>query len=264
MIPFVPSIVPNVLQALVLVLMFSFACAKPLRNHPAPFYLVFLAFSILMFFEKVLVGVPLLNMLGTWFASAYTGVAFYLVVMFAGAFDRKNPHVKTLLSIRSELSIIGGIIVAAHCVRVIYLPILAFTDSWDSIWGAAAPWMLAAMGVVGPLLTVCFLVPWITSFRAVRNCMTHKTWKKVQRLAYPFMILMVVQGFLLAVGHAVYLYPYAQMGIAGTTYAADFARYLVTAAVYVVFGLAYVILKVLQARKKNEKRAAEVSPSYAS
>ena len=260
MLPFVPNIVPGVVQALLLVIAFSFAFAKLLRTHPVPFYLVFLAFSVLAFFGEALAHIPALNVVVQAFSSAYTGVAFYLVVMFAGALKRTDPRVKVLLSIRSELSIIGGIVVAAHCVRVIYLPILAFSDEWGLIWGSAAPVMLLAMGVVGPLLLACFLLPWITSFKCVRRSMSHETWKKIQKLAYPFMFLMVAQGFLLAAGHAMYLLPYEQAGLLGPAWESDFTRYLVTAAAYLSFGASYALLKLGQRREREVKARQRAVP----
>lgn len=253
MLPFIPSIVPGVVQALAFVLAFSFACARPLRKHPAPFYLLFLAFAALAFLTDFLASRPVLNAVTQVLASVYTGVAFYLVVMFAGALDRRNEYVKTLLSIRSELSIIGGILVAAHCVRVAYMPILAFSDEWSLIWGDAALPMLLAVGVIGPALLACFLIPWVTSFRCIRSRMNHRRWKSYQRLAYPFMFLMVAQGFLLAVGHAVYLWPYAQAGLLGPAWDSDFVRALVTAATYLFFGASYAALKLGQARERNTR-----------
>lgn len=98
----------------------------------------------------------------------------------------------------------------------------------------------------GVPLTVCFFVPWITSFRTVRGIMEHSTWKKVQRLAYPFMALMLLQGILLSIGHAVY----AQPGGDG------FVGYVVNALAYAAIGAAYVALKL---RRRAERRAKVVA-----
>ncbi len=238
MIPYVPQIVPNILQALVFVCAFSLALAPILRKHPVPFYVLFIAASVLSF-SSFLVFVPTLYYADQLFASCYTGVAFYVLVMFAGALPKSWAVTKRLLSVRSEMSIAGGFIIAFHVLKVLPMVPLAFTSSYSKIWGDALPWMFAASVVVGLPLLVCFLVPWITSFRFIRNRMEHKRWKRVQRLAYPFMALLVAQGMLLAIGHAVYV------GVGD----ARFAGYVVTAVTYAVIGVAYLALKVGGRRK---------------
>lgn len=258
MFPFVPDIVPSVLQALAVVTAFCYSCATPLRRHPAPFYLVFAGGALLKTLEGSLPLPPAAQLLVNALASSYTGVAFYLVVMFAGALDKRKPWVKTLLSVRSELSIIGGFIIFAHCVRVAFMPFLALLGPWDAIWGEASLPMFLAIAIIGPALTVCFLVPWVTSFRFIRSKMSHARWKKIQRLAYPFMALMLAQGCLLAVGHAVYVWhhfgSYASPEV-------EFAKYVLTAATYFAFAVAYACLKAKGASQTAEKTRADIEAS---
>ena len=130
--------------------------------------------------------------------------------------------------------LIGGIVICAHVVKVVFMVPLSLTSYWDYIWGDAAPYMLLACTVIGVPLLVCFLVPWITSFKAVRKKMRPATWKKVQRLAYPFMALLVAQGILLGMGHAVYV---------GAD-ASEFPTYVATSVTYAVMGIAYLVLKL--------------------
>lgn len=103
--------------------------------------------------------------------------------------------------------------------------------------------MLIACGIVGPALLICFMVPWVTSFPFVRKNMSFKTWKKTQRLAYPFMALLVLQEFLLAVSHGVY------MGVGS----ADSVRYAATALTYLAIGVMYLVLKICGVGAKGNK-----------
>lgn len=146
------------------------------------------------------------------------------------------------------MSIIGGFVIFAHVIQVLIMVPLSFTPIWDKAWGGGLTSiiMFIAASVVGVPLTVCFFVPWITSFRTVRGIMEHSTWKRVQRLAYPFMALMVLQGILLSIGHAVY----AQPGGDG------FVGYVVNALAYAAIGVAYVALKQ---RRRAERRAKVVA-----
>ncbi len=242
MIPFVPQVIPNILQALVFAGAFSLVFAPVLRKHPVPFYVLFIVACVLSF-SSVLIFVPTLYYVDQLLASCYTGVAIYLLVMFAGALPKSWAVTKRLLSVRSELSILGGFVILFHVVKVLPMVPLAFTSAYSRIWGDALPWMFVATVVVGVPLLVCFLVPWITSFKFIRNRMEHKKWRRVQRLAYPFMALLVAQGMLLAAGHAAYVG-------AGD---ARFVNYVVVAAIYGVIGVTYLALKLVQRRKKKAR-----------
>ena len=244
MIPFIPSIVPNVVQALVLVVAFTLVAAPVLRKHPVPFYIATVVLCGLTFVESV-TDIAEADMVLDLFVSCYTGIAFYLVVMFAGALPRKWWVTKRFLSVRSELSIIAGFIVLAHIRRVAFMIPLSMGFQWQFIWGDAAPTMKAAVLIVGIPLVVCFLIPWLTSFRFIRKRMKHSTWKTIQAMAYPFMGLLVLQGILLSLGHAIYVGP-------GT---AEFTDYMVNAATYLLIGIAYVACKVRMAVKNRQKQA---------
>lgn len=283
MLPFVPAFIPNLLQVAPFVLAFSVLCARPLRKHTGWFYAVWtVAVVAVTWYDPVIalggddpfapalaakawVGslpatAPLLNAVVQLFTSSFTGVCLYLVVMFVGALDR-TPVVKRLLSVRSELSVIGGIVVMGHVVRIVDFPFLFANPMWSDIWGTpAVDFMFVAAVIIGPALTVCFLVPWITSFRAVRTRMAPATWKKTQKLAYPFMALMVAQGFFLALGHAVYGYPYDGNAFAMAImtnpagWLATFAQQVATAWMYLFLGAAYLVLRLRKRSRDKAKR----------
>lgn len=245
MIPYVPEIVPKILQALVLALAFSVVAAKPLRKHPWPFYILFIVAGALTFVDLASIS-PLADTLVGLFASCYTGVAFYLLVMFTGALPNTWKLTKLLYSVRSQLSILAGFIIVAHAAKVIFFIPLSFTAYWPLIWKGAYPVMFVASTVVGLPLLICFLAAWVTSFPRVRRSMEPARWKRVQRLAYPFMALLVLQGMLLAAGHAVYV------GSGDDR----FAVYVATGACYAVIGLLYLALKTRKTVRTKRMRAA--------
>lgn len=48
------------------------------------------------------------------------------------------------------------------------------------------------------LILICLMIPlFVTSFKCVRKKMKAKSWKKLQRLAYPFFILIYIHVMLL-------------------------------------------------------------------
>ena len=281
MLAFMPSFVPNLLQAAPFVIAFALLCAKPLRSCPGAFYAFWTLSVTAVTWSDAAVSLlgsdapafatawqaqltalpstaPLLDAAVQLVTSAYTGVCLYFVVMFAGALER-TPAVKRLLSVRTELSVIGGFLVAGHLVRVFGFLAMSLTPAWGQIWGhPAAELMFAAAVVVGLPLTATFLAPWITSFRFVRRRMPAGAWKRVQKLAYPFMFLMVAQGFLLAVGHAAYGYPFdgsVMMALLQNpvSWLAGFAQHVATAWTYLAFGVAYAVLR-LRKRARDEAR----------
>jgi DMSO/TMAO reductase YedYZ heme-binding membrane subunit len=246
MFPFIPEIVPSIVQALVVTLAFVLVLAPVMRKFPVPFYLLFLAAAFAQLMSSSLRYIPWLYTAAYYLGSCYVGVALYLLVMFAGALPRKWWVTKRLMSVRTEMSIIGGFIILSHVIQVISFLVMSFTPVWSRIWGSAAPVMFAAAAVVGIPLTICFFVPWFTSFRTIRGAMQHSTWKKIQKLAYPFMALLVAQGFLLALGHGMY---YAANG-------SDYSSYVTTAVTYAIIGAAYLALKLMRCKSDAALKAS--------
>lgn len=257
-------IIPSILQVLPFVAAFSVLCAKALRSNPLPFYLGWTAVAVLATWGGLASALPAFDKVIQLLASSYVGVSFYLVVMFVGAFDR-TPLVKRVLSVRSELSIIGGILVMGHLVRVFGFLAMSFTPQWGQIWGhPAAELMFAAAVLVGLPLTATFVVPWITSFPFVRARMSAKMWKRTQKLAYPFMFLMVAQGFLLALGHALYGYPFdgsVMMVLMQNPveWLATFAQQVATEWTYLALGAGYAVLRLRKRSRDKARRSCAAS-----
>lgn len=158
MLPYIPDVVPNIVVALVIVVAFVMAFAPALCKCPVVFYAVWIAACMATFVDTVR-WIPWLYYVVQAFASCYTGVAFYLLVMFAGAFPKKWWFTKRLLSVRTEMSIIGGFVIFAHVIQVLIMVPLSFTPIWDKAWGGGLTSiiMFVAASVVGVPLTVCFL-----------------------------------------------------------------------------------------------------------
>ncbi|WP_180326665.1 hypothetical protein [Raoultibacter phocaeensis] len=288
MLPFVPSFIPNLMQAAPFVIAFSILCAKPLRKHAGWFYAFWtVAVVSVTWFDPVIslmgesapalalmaetqvnalsANAPILHAIVQLITSSFTGVCFYFIVMFIGAFER-TPMVKRLLSVRSQLSVIGGIVIMGHLVRIVDFPFLFANPMWAQIWGSpAVDYMFIAAVIIGPLLTLTFLVPWITSFKAVRTRMSPAAWKKTQLLAYPFMALMVAQGFFLALGHAVYGFPYDgtqfMMSFMSdpTGWLGTFAQQVATAWMYLALGIGYLVLRLRKCSRDKARRESVVA-----
>lgn len=284
MLTYVPRFIPDIVQAAPFVLAFAILCARPLHRRPLAFYIPIAVIVTLVSLpdtcnvimagntpaplqsygvalEGARKAVPLFDDAIDIITGACTGVWFYLIVMFIGVLH-KGPVVKKLYSVRSELSVLGGIIVMGHVMRVLAFPFYFTSEQFRAVWGIPAVWfMFFAAVIVGVFLTIVFLIPWITSFKFIRRQMPAPTWRKVQKLAYPFMFLMLLQGLFLGVGHAAYGWPFdSQISMRliasnPASYVIDLARYVGQAWIYFFFICVYSALLVR--RRAERKREAQ-------
>lgn len=118
--------------------------------------------------------------------------ATFIIVMFLGAIRKNNTIVKRLFSIRGEISIIACISTIGHNIvyGLHYFPKLFLNPS-----------SLSRTHIIAVSLTIVMIsimVPlFITSFKCVRSKMKAYTWKKVQRLAYPFFAMIYIHVMVL-------------------------------------------------------------------
>lgn len=219
--------------ALVLSFALVWLCAKPLKKHPAPFYLGAVAL-VGLYFWGVSTGVrgeawsffqPLMQRCALAFL-------LFSVVMFVGVLDERNPLRVHLMPIRRQLSILACIFACGHIAfyAASYVPRLtsALTGNLAFSLGLAA------------LITALMAVLWVTSAQRVKHAMKAASWKRVQRLAYPFYLLTYVHLALLLMPSA----------LAGNDVA------VLSIVVYSAVVVAYAVLRL---RKAAADRLAEAA-----
>jgi len=113
-------------------------------------------------------------------------LALFAVVMFIGCFRKESFVGRSLLPVRSELSILACILSLEHVAAYLqsYLPRIAALS-------AASPMVVGGF-VVAVALLVLLAILGTTSLKLVRRAMPSRLWKAVQRLAYPFFVLVFV------------------------------------------------------------------------
>ncbi|MFR7404562.1 MAG: hypothetical protein ACLUW6_08175 [Coriobacteriaceae bacterium] len=94
------------------------------------------------------------------------------------------------------------------------------------------------------LITALMAVLWVTSFSAVKHAMKAASWKRVQRLAYPFYVLTYVHLALLLMPSA----------LAGNDVA------VLSIAVYSIVMGAYVVLRLRKALADRRTEATAATP----
>lgn len=219
--------------ALILSFVLVWLCAKPLKKHPVPFYVGAVALVALFFWG---VSANVRGEAWSYFQPLMQrcALAFLLfsVVMFVGVLGEKNPLRVHLMPIRRQLSILACIFACGHIVfyAASYIPRLtsAFSGNLAFSLGLAA------------LVTALMAVLWVTSAQRVKHAMKATSWKRIQRLAYPFYVLTYVHLALLLMPSA----------LAGNSVA------MLSIAVYSAVVGVYVVLRAAKALRDRAAEAA--------
>ena len=232
----------------VVAVLFSIAFKRPLRRVPWVFYILALFLGVLvMLTYSVSFSRPLQVYVIQPLQRCIFAFALFAVVMFIGVFDEKSRIRLYFMPIRAELSILACILALPHIIRNImsFLP-----QVYVQAVNTALP--VYASTILSLLISALMLLLGITSFRTIRARMNPATWKKVQRLAYPFFILIYVHIALLLLPPAMH----------GGTGARD------NLIIYTIIILLYSILRLKKAYRdrsiaKELISPAEVSPAEA-
>lgn len=113
-------------------------------------------------------------------------IAFFILVMFAGALKPKWLVAKKLLSIRAELAIIASILMLPH--GVIYIARFIIY-SIPKLINHKLSMMNLGFTIVGFIGFIIMLPLFVTSLKKVRLKMKWSRWKRLQRWAYLFYFL---------------------------------------------------------------------------
>ncbi|MCR5143969.1 MAG: FMN-binding protein [Lachnospiraceae bacterium] len=180
--------------ALVLMLALTWFLGDKIAKKPGIFYLVALALMIVSyiiysnfemndFIKKYVLGV---------FTSGALGIAGFYIVMFTGCLKNSGILIKKYMKIRGELSILSCILMLTHL--LIFGPeyILSAVKSGGSM---SANLLISI--ICGTILLIQMTYLGITSIKNVRKKMDALKWKKLQKTAYLFYLLMFIHGVLM-------------------------------------------------------------------
>lgn len=183
----------SILLSLALALIFR----KGIKKYSVILYIAAIAISVLCLLTKMKLVVPpefIGKIIIRPFTKAIIPTAIFTIVMYIGALDKKNPAVKKLFTIRGELSIIACILTLGHNVSYGYR---IFPTLFTNPLSMKLTSMLAAITSV--ILIIIMIPLMVTSFICVRKKMKAQTWKKIQRWAYVFYMLIYVHVMLLLI-----------------------------------------------------------------
>lgn len=213
------------LVALVFWTIITIVFAKSIKKHAKALYWIFgvlgasTLLPILNLFGIKMTNVIFLPVLGDVFIE-FTYATYFIhpmlvIIMYMGALSPKIPAVGKLMNIRKELSIIVGFAVIPHALKRI---IMTFPHAWnyfaDHAELVAQNKVVSELGqgisngvyVMGILMTVLFLVLWVTSFGGVRKRMGSKKWKSVQRWSYVLYAMLFIHAIGIDTGSLISYY----------------------------------------------------------
>ena len=222
-----------------------FALRNPLKACPVAFYAAAIAVDALYVYG-VFFGLPraVWAPLFTLVQKCELALALFVVVMFIGCLKKGTRVYTWLKPVRSELSIVAWFLSLGHMAVYLesYLP---------RIFGGAGAISTNVLGsfVLALVLLVLLVVLGVTSFAFVKRQMSTASWKKVQKLAYPFFGLVYVHLLLM-------LLPSALHG--GLAAQASVAVYSV---VFIGYGLCRVGRALLDRQDEVEPHRAQ-TPSF--
>lgn len=188
---------------------------------------------------------PLLRTLLSLLTNGTLAGALFLVVMLAGALPRGSYLMRRWMALRGELSIMASILVLGHNIaygKTYFVLLFGDIDKLLPNQTAAA--------IVSLLMIALMLPLWITSFQAVRRRMAPKSWKRLQRLAYPFYLLMYLHVLLLFGGKALEVSAHL--------------NYTISLGLYTLIYLLYAVLKALRLSEKRGCRLLMVAAALVS
>lgn len=174
----------SIIVALALILIFR----KQIKKYSVVLYVVAAAISIFFVATKINTNIQIPEGLNKYIMRPLSRAAFstalFTIVMYIGALNKKNPIVKKLFTVRGEVSIIACILTLGHNMSY---GISIFPTLFTNPTSMDVPHLLAA--IISVILIVIMIPLMITSFITVRKRMKFETWKKIQRFAYAFYML---------------------------------------------------------------------------
>lgn len=184
------------------------------------------------------------------------GLPLLLIIMFTGALKPKSYLFKKLMPIRKELSILSGFPVLTHALfRVSF----TFPHSFKKLFLSpeqplAEGRIYAEIGyMIGILMTIIYIVLWITSFSSVRRKLARGQWKKIHKWAYVLYFLIFVHSILLNTGWI----------LGGRTPVASYDRTLEWITEIISMTLIFLLYITLKINKSKKKACSVISPSVA-
>ncbi|KHD34887.1 ferric reductase [Clostridium acetobutylicum] len=179
--------------SLIFIVILSVVFTTNIKKNYKGWYVLASLISILVSIYEVMriVSHPKLNgvilSIEQAFMKGNVAIAFFILVMFAGALSTKQVIGKKLMSIRAELAILGSILILPH--GIIYFVRFLIIKLPKILNGKANATLYLIYISIGIIAFIIMIPLFITSFKSVRKRLGGFRWKKLHKWSYVFYCL---------------------------------------------------------------------------
>lgn len=269
--------IPDVVKGIVLAFLFAVIFKKYIKKYPLIFYIYPILLCIWFTFTGLtgLFNLNIISELGmnnwwiiTLIRFPYSlgvvtplGIGLITIVMFIGVLP-KSKIVIELYKIRAELSIIGATLLVAHGM----MRLGRASNSFSSFLDGEFSLRILAFAIIGPIILLLLILPWLTSFQFIRKRIKPKTWKLLQTYTcVPMFIGMLLFGWAFTAGASVSAYPdlmnlgdivvNSRGNAVSIATGVDFASSILGSKIYLVLLASYIWLRVKRSKDRKKKAA---------
>ncbi|WP_042277197.1 ferric reductase-like transmembrane domain-containing protein [[Clostridium] dakarense] len=182
----------RLVYSLIFIVALALIFTSSIKKYSKNFYTIALIIgsgTIIYEIYRLVTDIKLQGFIGEFEKASMKGnfsIAFFLIVMFAGALNPKWKITKKLLSIRAESAILGSIFILPHAIMYLVRFIVKLLNH------KPITTLYVIYLIVGLIAFIIMIPLFVTSLKKFRAKMKFADWKKIQRWAYPFYLLVYV------------------------------------------------------------------------
>ena len=227
----------TLITGILFTIIFYSLTANLIKKYPGIFYLgIYVWTCFVVYYYNMGYDRNLPSWFNEYFMKIFSrgifATATFMIVMFLGTITKYNDFSKKLMAIRGEISIMASLLVFSHNIifGLRYFPTL-FTN----------PSSMPKRELIASIITIfllLMLIPlFVTSFKSVRKKMKARSWKNLQKMAYPFFIGIYIHVMVL--------------------YSANVKDNMLGIIVYTIIYASYVVLRLRKRNIKMQKSLAK-------
>ncbi|MBU3114258.1 ferric reductase-like transmembrane domain-containing protein [Clostridium lacusfryxellense] len=189
------------IYTLTFVILLSLFCTSSIKKNYRTYYLASTLIAIITTIYEILRISSNAKLYGfalyleKAFMRGHISIAFFILVMFAGALNPKWKITRRLLSIRAEIAIIASILIIPH--SIVYLVRFILLKLPKIIKTGIIPPLYIGYIIIGIIAFIIMIPLFITSFKKFRCKMKSKDWRNLQKKAYIFYFLVYIHILLI-------------------------------------------------------------------